>query len=96
MAQWLTHCPSALNAQQIEEGTQSTPVFPNPSEGIINFRRSESSKARLCIYDAMGRSIKDMLLSEKENEINLDQGSGIYYYRIEDHGKVESGKFTIR
>lgn len=78
----------ALNNQEFE--TNKFTISPNP---IVDFFTIDaSSNAKISIYDAQGRFIKQLEFSNS-NTINISEFSkGIYLLKIDDNGKLATIK----
>jgi len=80
-----------VNAGEIPNGFVLEQNYPNPfnPSTIIRFASSESSLARLVIYDVLGNEVAELLNEQLEaNKVyNLEfnarnLASGVYYYRL--------------
>lgn len=59
-------------------------IFPNPAINEITFTLQESIEAKLKIYDAMGRIVKEVLISEKHQTISISElENGMYFASME-------------
>jgi hypothetical protein len=89
-----TKCVSSVEEDLIHEFH----ILPNPTAGDIQITISDyvPADARILIYDAMGNRIVDKRVYYGQNPIDLSHvPSGIYFYRISEHGKdVKNGTLT--
>ena len=94
----------------VDETSSSVPVefrleqnYPNPFNPTttIQFALPKRSEVKLKIYDLLGREVATLLdkeLQPGEYKVNFEaQGlqSGIYFYRIEASGFVQTRKLTL-
>lgn len=94
----------------LDEISSSVPVefrleqnYPNPFNPTttIQFALPKRSEVKLKIYDLLGREVATLLdkeLQPGEYKVTFEaQGlqSGIYFYRIEASGFVQTGKLTL-
>jgi len=74
-------------------------IFPNPlhDHSTIKIYHPHSTDLSLNFYDALGRTVKQMIITETETEINrTDFNVGIYFYRLFDKNKtLGKGKLII-
>ncbi|MEO0117368.1 MAG: T9SS type A sorting domain-containing protein, partial [candidate division WOR-3 bacterium] len=75
-------------------------VFPNPAKRFIkiNYSLPEGEKARIKIYNALGRLVKDLSLQESGSGGFLRLGTsdftnGVYILRLETERKTFTQKF---
>lgn len=83
------------NNQQI-----SVAIFPNPSNGLINFRienASQDQKYQLIVSNSIGQNIKTIYFSNNSAVINENElSAGIYFYSLLTKTEVvNKGKFVI-
>lgn len=71
-------------------------VYPNPSDGKVNFRNLQSGNLRIDIYDLTGNRLNDFTLEDHSDMKMFFGEPGLYFYRITDGKHTVSGKFTIR
>lgn len=86
----------------ISENTQPTSVaiFPNPSNGLINFRienASQDQEYQLIVSNSIGQNIKTIYFSNNSAIINENElSAGIYFYSLLTKTEVvNKGKFVI-
>ena len=72
-------------------------VYPNPSQGAVNFYldASVTGGARLSIYDALGKEIKSVRLNRGQSFLWNGTAAGTYYYRLVSDGSPETGKVIL-
>jgi flagellar hook capping protein FlgD/Big-like domain-containing protein len=83
-------------------------VTPNPLNpmGTLRFNTRRQDYVTVRIYDMSGRLVRELwsgVMPAGDHEVTIDGrdrngasvGSGIYFYRIEADGDVESGRFAI-
>ena len=74
-------------------------VYPNPGNGIFNFRFSEASKnisRKIIIYDAIGEKVFSGSTNLSEYIVNLTNfAPGIYFAEVITNGKKEYKKIII-
>jgi len=68
-------------------------VFPNPSNGIINFEYTlqEEEHGEIQIFDIAGRLIQHYQLNNTESKFtinNLDLNAGTYMYKYSINGQI--------
>lgn len=86
----------------IEENNTGTSisVFPNPSNGIINFaieNASQDQNYQLAISNSLGQTIKTIAINGNSAIINENElSAGIYFYSLSHKNTVlNKGKFVI-
>jgi hypothetical protein len=83
-------CVSPLSVPQIEGNTlHISAPYPNPSGSYTSFNYHITSDAHLTIYNSIGQSLRDILLSPSANKTNLnvsDMPSGVYICRLSSAG----------
>ncbi|MFN0204548.1 MAG: T9SS type A sorting domain-containing protein [Bacteroidia bacterium] len=87
--QWRVAQPKVINAAKLS-------VYPNPTNGNLNFLFSEKlvTDTALSIYDALGKRIQVISLSSETSRYILDTSplpQGIYFYKVNG---IE-GKFVV-
>lgn len=79
-----------------EQNVQSIEIFPNPSNGIINFKSLDVNMSGLnfAVHNLSGQFVKNVQIDR--NQINISGLTpGIYIYKIEKDGlSIESGKLA--
>jgi hypothetical protein len=78
-------------------------VVPSPihSSGILSFATSRSGRLRVEILDLAGRRVRRLLDRDEapagryELSIPRDLHTGVYFYRVEALGRVETGRFAV-
>ena len=83
-------------------------VSPNPLNplGTLSFTTRRSDRVLVKVYDLSGRLVRtlwDGALAAGDHVLPVDGrddqgapiGSGVYFYRIDSSGEVETGRFTI-
>lgn len=83
----------------VEEEMQMT-VYPNPFTEYVNFRfeGKVSSKISFEVFDLQGQLLRKQMHS-RVNEFRMERGNlpaGVYPYRIQIDGRVQTGKIIIR
>ncbi len=76
----------------VEDIVELINVYPNPSKDRFFIRLNESFEIiqpfRVDIYDAQGRSVIDLQVSEKNFEVDLSvQPNGLYFLKTSIRGK---------
>lgn len=73
----------------------STLLFPNPSEGVFNFKSDDQGS--LHIFDLKGRVLLEEELSKGQHEIQLRNFSGLLFWQfITEDDQIKSGRFVIK
>ncbi|MEI6853415.1 MAG: T9SS type A sorting domain-containing protein [Bacteroidota bacterium] len=77
-------------------------VYPNPTDGIINFQIDQPNnydKFRLTIYNTSFKKVLETVIDEKDFQLNINQKqlpSGVYLFDLRTDKKVyQTGKFII-
>ncbi len=75
----------ATNNYDSNEKTSDINIYPNPSNGVVNFKiNSLFSKFKLSIFNLTGQNIIDKIIENKEGKIDLLQlNEGVYYLKLE-------------
>lgn len=69
-------------------------VYPNPVRDnlVISFP-NKIQEAKITIYNAIGQTIFEKLISSSDTSVSLDNlNSGIYFYKIQSNAFMQSGK----
>lgn len=77
-------CQTALSERPAEENALY--AFPNPSEGLFTLRLPEGASFTVMLHDALGRTLKTVLLPGGYQQLNLLDGyePGMYWLRAFD------------
>jgi hypothetical protein len=72
-------------------------VYPNPSNTIVNFELSETSKsAELFLFDVTGKKVLVQKMNSYSTQIDVSgYPKGIYFYQLIHHKERFSGKLVI-
>ncbi|HXC06213.1 MAG TPA: GH25 family lysozyme [Bacteroidia bacterium] len=75
-------------------------VYPNPNKGSfsIDFSDRVNERARLVIYDLLGRPVYDVFITTGITPVTLNAESGVYFYRImSENGNrfISEGKVMV-
>ncbi len=89
--------PAGLNEQDKDE--IRIDIFPNPLTqcSIIKISRTDRTDFKMDFYDTLGRTIKQMTITDIETKIKRrDFNAGIYFYRLFDNDiPVCQGKLIV-
>jgi subtilisin family serine protease len=93
----LVGCPAT--AAQHEAETNVLSVFPNPAEDqfTVNFS-GLNGKAELLLYDAQGRTVRRIALTEGQEELKLScrgLAPGLYLCAISENGHVAGSRRIV-
>jgi hypothetical protein len=81
----------------LEEKTSSFSVYPNPSEGIVNFKGDFAADAAAMIFDNAGRQVKSIESLSNGQSIDLSSlNKGIYLVVINNNGTQTTQSITLR
>ena len=84
-----------LNVKNIEKDKNNFIVFPNPSDGIFEFKENYSSIKQIKVYDFMGKIVK-VFNDFKTNQIDLSiLNNGIYHLEIENDLGISFQKIVV-
>lgn len=74
-----------------------TSIYPNPSQGWINFNMKETIDGKLYIISPLGQVIHQEPINQQQIKIDLNRfGNGVYLYKIEsDKALISSGRFIL-
>ena len=87
-------CITGVNTQN--KNDVSVSLFPNPSKGKFNISIGDGQNANVEIYNVLNQKVFDTGVFTSKTEIELEQASGIYFYRVLDREKIiSSGKLII-
>lgn len=70
-------------------------IFMNGSSLNIDFAEELSTKANIKIYDQSGKLVKDEILANQKNTMNLDIAAGIYMVNLIIDGTVITEKIVV-
>jgi len=86
----------------IEENTMRTPlvgprleVYPNPTDGLLYVEGAILGKAKVTIYDVMGRPVSNFPCLNKQFLDLRGLNQGLYFLRIEQEKDVFVRKFVL-
>ncbi len=94
------NCSSGVNEFANAAGTISE-VVPNPASQLISINynvTSNSQKAKLAVYNVIGKEIKQITLTDKQGTAKLntdDIPSGVYFYSLLVDDKIISTKKLV-
>ena len=79
------------------------PNYPNPFNPttVIPFTLSNNGHVRLRVFDLLGREVASLLneeLQRGQHSVSFDAtslSSGVYVYRLEQNGKVQTRSMTL-
>ncbi|MBI1227310.1 MAG: serine hydrolase [Bacteroidetes bacterium] len=78
-----------------ENEVEALQIIPNPSEGIIQITGAKvGNEFNLKVFDAVGRQV-----FSTKNNLKLDLSklsSGIYFLKLEQDGKISTGRFILK
>jgi hypothetical protein len=83
--------------QNVLANSNGIMIFPNPSNGIVNFVVTDLSQSvKLEIYDAIGRQIISTEITAHQTQIDLSEvATGVYAYRVISNSRVvKQGKLV--
>ncbi len=70
-------------------------IFPNPTNGVINFDIKNPTFANIKLYDAQGKYMNTQSL--QNNQISVKHlNSGVYFYELFHEGEIFGGKFIVK
>jgi len=104
LGQWMTgdrssYYYSDINDTGIDDNLP-TPfeVYPNPTQNYIMIKSARPfESARIELFDVTGKKVMSEILSGNRQQVPVGAlNSGLYYYRILQGQKIESGKLMIR
>lgn len=89
------------DALGIDSNTSATPMaqfYPNPFSSMLNISFTEGGiGSKLTIYNVMGATVLEALVSQQTTEIPMDVASGMYYYKIvSENGAQQAGKLLAK
>jgi len=85
------------NATAIDEVTEISDFYPNPSKGVISFDYKVNTSATLLIIDILGNEIKNLELENQGSKrINISNLSkGIYFGKVIANNKLVAIKKIV-
>ena len=90
----LTNTASVTNQSSFNQFNYS--IYPNPTNGEINIQLP-SLYSHIKIFDAFGNVVFEKTLNSKQETLNLNLSSGMYFYQVIDNKKFfSSGKLIMR
>ncbi|MBI3502596.1 MAG: T9SS type A sorting domain-containing protein [Bacteroidetes bacterium] len=102
MAQKLSQIDSCSSAVSVEQLTNEQSLFsisPNPSSGIFQIQAAggSGSEYKIEIYNLLGEKVFSKIVNSKLETVNLNEVSGIYFYRIVSEEKnIAVGKLIVQ
>jgi uncharacterized repeat protein (TIGR01451 family) len=87
--------------QDIQPGSLSIEVFPNPADRAVTFRLNDvnlNGPTTMTLYDLTGKTIRTVQFNGPEYQFDgLGLSSGIFMYRLLNlNGKTATGKLILR
>ena len=76
------------------ESPQKLQIFPNPSTGIVSFRKNDMGSAEILIYDIMGKIVHSEKMNESRFQLQLNTGTYIVMV-IHENGDTQIEKLLI-
>jgi hypothetical protein len=97
----ITSICQVVSVENINAGTKSSVVFPNPGKGIFTITNIEHGISNVEVYNVLGERVFKTHYSIPNTEYNIDistQPDGIYLYRVmSDSGNlIGTGKLVIQ
>ena len=95
-------CMPVIQGVQTKGITPAIKVYPNPAGRLVSlrFEKALSQPVDFVLYDASGRKVKQIKISNSETKINVeDLGSGFYFYEVRTSDKKSvriTGKIVIK
>jgi Secretion system C-terminal sorting domain len=84
-----------LDVKNFENDKNSFIVFPNPSDGIFEFKENYSSIKQIKVYDFLGKIIKE-INNFKTNQLDLSiLNNGVYHLEIESELGINFQKVVV-
>lgn len=81
----------------IEENTSLFNVYPNPTEGLINFKGDFAENASAVIFDQTGRQVAGVSSLTNSQTVDLSSlNKGIYLVVIENNGSQTTQSIVLR
>ena len=99
---WVVKLDTAFVSVSLKENEilRSITVFPNPSNGKINFSNLAAGEKEntIEIYDITGRSIYKTRSKNNDQTIDLsEKDKGVYFYKISNSNKIiQQGKIILQ
>jgi hypothetical protein len=83
-----------------ENGDNESPisVFPNPANGMVNFKLRAFQSSTISIYNLAGLHMKSIKPQEETTKVSVeDLAAGLYFYRVSNDvsGNYSNGKFIV-
>ena len=77
-------------------------AYPNPANSLVSFNYSinaPSEKGRLVFYDVLGKAVKETVLDQKQDIVNInisDLTTGLYFYKfMVDDNLISTKKLMV-
>ena len=76
---------------------QKVKIYPNPAAGYVVIELENTfHSSKITITDITGRFVATSFLTDKKTTLQTaGLKSGVYFYRIENNGKITTGKLFI-
>jgi Secretion system C-terminal sorting domain len=72
-------------------------IYPNPSNGFINFENKLNENFAVNIYSLDGKIVANAISTNYKCIIDCTVlSNGIYYYQINNNGKISNGKIEVK
>ena len=71
-------------------------IFPNPTQNILNIKRSSSAVAQLRLVDLMGKVVLEKSVDEDNIMLELGDFQGVYFLEIKSEGEYFFEKIIIK
>ncbi len=83
-----------------QEAVIGAKFYPNPfsnSFTVTTGSNFQDSKSELKIYNMLGATVLETVLTQTDSTINTNLPTGVYFYKlVSDNGKVQSGKLVSK
>ena len=93
--------PTMAGINELNLSGTLSEAYPNPASSIVSIKydvNSGSQKAKITIYDMLGKEVKEIFLNDKQGTTRIsteDLYSGIYFYSLKIGDKTISTKKLV-
>lgn len=95
-ATWMYTNESLISSTDELGEAHAVTLYPNPSNGIVNIKLAEQSKAKINVYTQMGQLVYSDDIQGASSQLKLGLSNGIYLLEITFHNTHISHRLIIR
>lgn len=96
MATYTLQVDECTGIWESKSGRNELNIYPNPSSGEFFFKGNFEKNTKVVITNLLGQQIFAGELSDTTNSVHIQNGKGIYFYKIVSNNKqISNGKMIV-